>query len=157
MYKNFAEIECVFSDSNIDIVCFCETWLNGNIHDGIIDIPGYDIVRLDRTSKRKGGGLCVYLLDKLKYDSQKYSSLNVSNADFEILVVSINLHYCSPIILIVCYRTPSGNVDTALNCLSNSIECINDDCEFFILGDFNLDYAKSKSPSITYCTVLTEK
>ena len=57
--KYFSE----FRDSSI--LCFTETWLSNDIPNDIIDIDGFDILRLDRsqtaTNKSKGGGICMYV------------------------------------------------------------------------------------------------
>lgn len=96
----------------------------------------------------------MYIHNRPIYDQQKYSELNVSNNDIELLIVCINLPCSLPIIVIQCYRPLSGNVDSAMNCLSNCIDSIVENCELYIVGDFNLDYAKPRSPSITKLKVI---
>ena len=44
---------------NWDVVGVAETWLDNTISDGKICIPGYSVVRCDR-SDRQGGGTCLY-------------------------------------------------------------------------------------------------
>lgn len=153
LLKNHSELECILSDTNIELICLCESWLNKNITNGLICLPNYNIIRLDRATKRKGGGLCMYIHHRLNYDVQKFSEFNCSNNDIELLIVCINLPCCTPIVVVHCYRPPSGNVDAALNHLSNCIDSISN-CELFIVGDFNLDYAKPRSPSITKLKVM---
>ena len=47
---------------NYDIICFSETYLDSSIpsDDNILEIPGYDLIRADRSSNSKRGGVCVY-------------------------------------------------------------------------------------------------
>ncbi len=49
------------------LLCLTETWLKGDIPDGAVEIPGFTLVRADRgiqSSKRKGGGLAVFVNSK---------------------------------------------------------------------------------------------
>ena len=48
-----------------DIICLSETYLN---HDTLSDndnlkIPGYELIRVDHPSNRKGDGICIYHKD----------------------------------------------------------------------------------------------
>lgn len=152
--NKFPEFECIVVDSGFEVICGCESWLNKNIHDNLITVPGYNLLRLDRCVKRKGGGLCIYIHEKLKYDYRKYQHLNLSNTDFEIMFLCVLLPCCFPIVIANCYRPPSGNSDQALNYLSYCLVELQDKCELFVLGDFNLDYSKPRSPSISKLKVL---
>ena len=56
--KHRNEVEVTFSD--YDIVCLTETWLNGNVENSVIDLPGFIVCRQDREStvhqvKKRGG------------------------------------------------------------------------------------------------------
>ena len=41
----------VMSSSSIDLACIVETWLQEHIHDNIISIPDFNVVRRDRVIK----------------------------------------------------------------------------------------------------------
>lgn len=46
------------------LLCFKETWLNGDIPDCAVEVPGFTVVRADRgtqSGKRKGGDLAVFV------------------------------------------------------------------------------------------------
>ena len=45
-----------------DVICITESWLCHDIQDSEIQIPGYQLVRLDRN--RHGGGVLMYVLYK---------------------------------------------------------------------------------------------
>ena len=49
---------------NLHILAFTEIWLNNDIADGEISIPGYKIFRSDRPNGR-GGGIAVYIKESL--------------------------------------------------------------------------------------------
>ncbi len=46
------------------LVCFTETWLNGNIPDSLLELVGFTLVRADsgkKIGKKRGGGLAVFV------------------------------------------------------------------------------------------------
>lgn len=45
-----------FAHSNIAVLGFCETWLNARIPNTLVTIQGYNMVRLDRQARKRGGG-----------------------------------------------------------------------------------------------------
>ena len=51
---------------NLDIACITETWLSNYIHDNVVSIPGYNLVRRDRIDIPHGG-VCTYIKKGLNY------------------------------------------------------------------------------------------
>ena len=49
-----------------DIITLSETWLNKDIDDSEIELPGYSIIRRDR-SERTGGGVIIYIREGLVF------------------------------------------------------------------------------------------
>ena len=45
---------------NPHIIAICETWLDNNISNDELFIPGYSLIRHDRT--RNGGGIALYII-----------------------------------------------------------------------------------------------
>lgn len=43
------EVREVIHHANVDLVCITETWLKDYIHDNVVDVSGFDLVRRDRT------------------------------------------------------------------------------------------------------------
>lgn len=56
LYKHISELTLEFSLSNFTALCFCETWLNSTMDSRLINIPGFNTVRLDRCRACHGGG-----------------------------------------------------------------------------------------------------
>lgn len=56
-------------------VFFCETWLNGNIADTAVDLPGFQLISAGRDSlasaKSKGLGVCFYINNDWCVDTAK--------------------------------------------------------------------------------------
>ena len=52
------EVREVVQQENYDLVCLVETWLQDHIHDNVVHVPGYNLIRRDR-SERIHGGVCI--------------------------------------------------------------------------------------------------
>ena len=73
-------------DSKISILSINETKLDSTVHDSDY-IPGFEIVRKDRSvNGRKGGGVCIYLRTNLNYRIRD----DLINDDLECLIVEIS-------------------------------------------------------------------
>ena len=49
-------------DSKIDVLVSSETKIDSSVNDNEICLPGFEVVRKDRSvNGRSGGGLCIYL------------------------------------------------------------------------------------------------
>ena len=55
LWPNINELKTNFVD--YDIIGLSETWLNCNVTDTMIDFPGFEIIRQDQNSTKRGGGL----------------------------------------------------------------------------------------------------
>ena len=54
----------IVSTDQPDVILLCETWLQRTLPDP--KIPGYQMVRKDRTNK-KGGGVCILISNQLGF------------------------------------------------------------------------------------------
>ena len=76
-------------ESNISIATLSETWLHTRIPDCMLQMKGYQLVRLarqttnNRNQTKAGGGLCVYVKDTIKIDTSTLAHLNKSNENIE--------------------------------------------------------------------------
>ena len=68
--------------TDVDLACFTETWLTDFVHDKVIQIPGYNVVRRDRLIGQHGG-VCLYVNESIPFEilSQYH------NDQFEVLWV----------------------------------------------------------------------
>ena len=66
------DIEILLHQSGLDYLGLCETWMASDIDSEVLNVHGYDVHRLDRTTvlDKKGGGL-------LAYCSKKYNSCHL--------------------------------------------------------------------------------
>lgn len=61
------ELREVSKQIDVDLICITESWLQNHIHDNVVEISGYNIVRRDRY-QGEHGGVCVYVKNFIKYD-----------------------------------------------------------------------------------------
>ena len=57
---HFVQVKDIVTSHNFDVFTISETWLDHTVSNLEIEIPGYDIYRIDRQNKR-GGGVCAYV------------------------------------------------------------------------------------------------
>ena len=69
----------------------------------LTQIPNYNLIRNDRKNKR-GGGTCIFLREEIKYELVT----QVSDKDIEMQAVIIAGQNAKKIVLLNCYRPPSG-------------------------------------------------
>lgn len=52
------------------VMCFTETWLPNNVPDTLVNITGFYLVRVYRSSsdsrKRRGGGVAIYVINRIR-------------------------------------------------------------------------------------------
>ena len=133
------EVRSVMSSSSIDLACIVETWLQEHIHDNIISIPDFNVVRRDRIEGQHGG-ICVYVRRTIRYKVLQ----NLFNTNFEAIWLVINPprlpRGISNIILCIVYHPPRGDDLSMLNYLYECLTIIEAEfpsCGIIMLGDFN--------------------
>lgn len=147
LYNKFSEFEANIDKLQPEIICISETWLNEKISDNWLLLDNFLIYRLDRCTKRKDGGLCIYVTNKYICNAVKYNHLNSSNADIEIMIVEVCLPSTTPMVIMNCYRPPAGNVENALTQIQHVLDSIPLTNEIYFMGDLNLDYSCKGSPT----------
>ena len=92
----------------MNIFCIIETWCtdstlknNANLH-----FPNFDILSQERKTNKRGGGVLIYIHKSLACNLR--NDLCVSYKDKEILTIEISRKNKN-ILLICCYRSPSGD------------------------------------------------
>lgn len=147
--SKFSEFKMCFENSKIDIICVTESWLTSDINDNLIDVDGYNLIRLDRTYSR-GGGICVYLKNDINYKLVSQSEL-LPGIDYscltEYLFIEVK-HNNDKFLLGVFYNPPDSDCsDVLFDKLSElSVRYINT----VILGDFNTNWNKSCRKTLNF-------
>ena len=73
--------------TDVDLVCFTETWLTDFVHDNVIQIPGYNVVRRDRLFGQHGG-VCLYVKESIPFEIL----IQYHNDQFEVLWIKARPH-----------------------------------------------------------------
>ena len=56
------------SDSKVDVLAINETKIDSSVNDNEIYLPGFEVVRKDRSvNGQNGGGVCMYLRNNINY------------------------------------------------------------------------------------------
>ena len=122
-----------------DIITLSETWLNKDIDDSEIELPGYSTIRCDRC-ERTSGGVIIYIHEGLVFTER--NDLHNNN---EAIWVQVNRTRCKPLIIGCIYRPPNQQVDKFLEDFNNSLAGIESHFDKIIFGDFNIDYLTKKT------------
>lgn len=89
LYSKINEFTALIDKIHCEVINVCETWLNSSIKNEWLALSGYELFRLDRKQKRRGGGICIYVKDNYRCDALKYQHLNISVKEIELLVIEI--------------------------------------------------------------------
>ena len=152
--------------SEVDVFCASETWLHEGIPDGLVELKGYNLTRLDRmwaeiqahTKSKKGGGLICYVKNDLDYNEYRYSFLNNSSRDLEMQWVSLEVKNMKRIVIINVYRPPKGDYKAGCKLIHEAIKRadLKDNVEIFLMGDFNIDLKDRSSKATRELKTTTE-
>ena len=127
-------------------LAFTETWLNNKMTDSSLEIPGFTLVRADRTEeksgKKKGGGVAIYI------NENWCNNINIEKQhccpNIEFLSVSLRPKYLprefTNVYITVVYIPPSADKTIAANLLKDNISVLEDkkpESLRIILGDMN--------------------
>lgn len=142
-------LQIMVNESKPDILNINETWLKDTIPDQLVALEGYDLLRYDRKSNHRGGGVASYIKqgNGAVYDEHSLMHLNQSNNNIEIQVFTIKIRNIKKMLIINSYRPPKGNIDTFLDGKNDTLQAIPKLHEFevFITGDWNIAYNQENS------------
>ena len=150
----FDNLKIQVTDSQAHIITLSETWLIDKYDSKLINIPGYNLIRLDRNwttdgnKVKKGGGLGIYIKNGLDYNDSIFNKNNISSSDIEMQWVELKIKNMKRIILINVYRPPSGIYKQFCSKISETItnSAIKDNTDIFIMGDMNINMLDMNSP-----------
>ena len=129
--------------NKFDIFTISESWLDNLVTDLEMEVPGYDIYRVDRQNK-KGGGICAYVLRTYKTEVLKNIS-QISPSGFHQLWIKVQTRNLKSIVVCTAYRppgTPLSCFDTDLT--ANFISVLSFNLPIYILGDLNCNLLNSE-------------
>lgn len=137
LINNFNEIEYLTLSQSFDFVCLSETHLSDYDDDNLININGYNFIRIDSATRHTGGCL-IYLKEYWNF-----KIIKKLNKDLEYWMLGIkvwdkrNIFY-----VITIYRAPHyfniENFATDLNFLFD--ELVEKTEKIILVGDFNMNW-----------------
>ena len=123
-----------YLNTNIDCIVLSETFLN-DINKDQFPLPGYKAYHLVR-SKKKGGGVSIFIKETSFKDSKLYSS--ALNENLEALMISLSTTKFD-LKVIGVYRPPNSSRVEFINNLKIILEQESNLTKLVITGDFNID------------------
>ena len=130
-------VECV------DILAVSETWLDDSVEDSEICPASYSIVRRDRN--RRGGGVAIYLSDRVCFRSRS----DICCSDIESIWIELFPHsHCRKMLFCCAYRSPTcfRFFDSLLS--ECEIGLSDKSTRVTIVGDLNSDLLQ---PHLSHC------
>ena len=132
------DVQHMVNEAQPSVVAVSETWCDDSVSDREVDIHGYTIVRNDRN--RHGGGVCIFVRESISFNI-----LSTSAGPLESIWIQILLPKMKPIAFACCYRPPNCNVNDGIKALQHSMGTIDFNTETYVLGDFNINFADTKT------------
>lgn len=123
-----------------------ETWLKDTVSSFELEIPGYNLFRLDRPGQKRGGGVCAYILQPYKAEVLQDIS-SVSDSGFHQLWIKVQVRNLKSFVVCTIYRppnTPSICFDSNLSPSLITASLL--DKPIYILGDANSNLLNPQSP-----------
>ena len=131
------EIRHFVLQTNVDLASFIETCLSDLVHDNVVQIPGHNVIRKDRSISQHGG-VCLYIKESIPFEilSQYHSD------QFEVSWVKVRPYRfprgvsCS--IIGTIYHPPSANDRNMIDFLTEQrslVESVHHNCGLVLLGD----------------------
>ncbi|CAD0206703.1 unnamed protein product [Chrysodeixis includens] len=130
----------LLESSDSDLFAITETGCNESINDAEISLPGYSLLRCDRSDGRKQGG--VLLMCTQRFELRRIPFLNNINIDahsFEMVCAAVHIQNRFLFTCCVVYIPPKAD-ESEYMILFNVLEqiCVKYKNNVVILGDFNL-------------------
>ena len=133
------ELRHVLRNANLDCVCITESWLRSHIHDNVVALKGFNIIRKDRVESEHGG-VCVYVKDTIKFTILD----DLHDPSFEMLWIKLRPtrlpRGCTSIVVGTLYHPPSASDLAIMEYLTKCLSIIESrfaNCGLLVLGDFN--------------------
>lgn len=131
--QKLTDISSLQVETQCNVIALCETWLDQTIPTQEVDIPGFQLHRLDRLGSR-GGGVCLYVKDG--FVSRPRPDLTVPNVECCWIEISTKTKPC----LVGSYYRPPGLPVAHWQLFESMLSsAIREAKDIIFCGDFNTD------------------
>ena len=115
-----------------DLIILNETWLQTSGKFNVFNIQSFNHYAVTRDNNKKGGGVSIYVANKLNANVITRSVSEV----LEYLIINVDISDKLHVYVLGLYRPPNGNLRNFLDLLESFI--IKYDSNLIMLGDFNI-------------------
>ena len=137
LFKHIDEIRYILINSPLEVLAINESKLDDTISDTEVYIPGYVIIRKDRS--RSGGAVALYIRENLSYTNR----IDLVPENLEMVCVEINPPHSRSFLVSTWYRPPSAEMQLFDEYEKFVQRCDIEDKQLILMGDINSDYAKT--------------
>lgn len=131
----------IFHESSIDVICVTETWFKSCIQSSIYAMCDFSLLRNDRSTRCRGGGIAIYFNSMLKC-KVLHKSLCSYVVECMFLEFNDNVQKC----LVVCVYNPHKCNDLTSTFTKISELSVNY-VHVLVCGDFNVDILNNNARS----------
>ena len=153
LISHLDEIALLVASQRPDILAVSETWLDSEISDGEVSLPGYSVTRLDRN--RHGGGVAVFCANYLNC-SILAQDTGISASGLESLWVAVESRLFPSPLAVGCFYRPPGSPCQSVHDVCSRIETMLLARKYVVAcGDLNIDMSDLAKPnSKLFCDFL---
>ena len=133
------ELDAILKLNHTSLAFITETWLNENIDDDAVQIPGYSLIRRDR-NYRSGGGVCAYIKSQIPFKILTC----LQDVRFETLWLYLRPHKLfrgfSCLVVCIVYHPPSSDNNALVEHLTTKLDValsMYPNAGIILAGDFN--------------------
>lgn len=145
------EFETLLRDEKISIFCISEHWLVNDKFEAL-NIPGYRAASGFCRSENKRGGVAIYTMEGIDYESLNIEGLSV---EMQCEVSGIFLKQFN-LQVVTVYRSPSGVVDIFAGVLSLVLDKLSPINQTVVAGDFNVHFENVKDlDALDLCSIFS--
>lgn len=143
--KNMECLKSVIRGANIDIIGISETWFTEEVDNNSVEIKGFKLIRQDRKSEKRGGGIALYIQKDLKWNSIEtiddgskfeYMFINIENSENSENSICVGIGYNPPL-----ERNKTEGF------LKNLKKFSEDNRHLIFMGDLNLNFLEKDQKS----------
>ena len=129
---HFDDLKFFVLNSKIDVLAINETKIDSSVNDNEIHLPGFEVVRKDRSvNGRSGGGVCKYLRNNINYQI----SDDICVGQLECVVIEIIRPHSRPFFVCTWYKPPNSAQDVFRQFESLVDKMDSEQKDFYLLGD----------------------
>ena len=152
LVPSVGEVNDILRAYSIDVLCISESWLSQNTASSLLNFPGYELLRKDRSEFYdcgKGGGVCILFRDS---DAIQVDTIPTGNpsSGLESLWISISTSYITTAAVVgVIYRPPNAPVIAAIDDLRAQLaQIMSNSKPVYVLGDTNFDLLNTRKKGV---------